>query len=261
MGLEPVGLVQGFCVMKWGWYGAGSAYMRGAQPYSTGSNTYSESWRCPHGFVSNEHRTWGQNFEQLWIEQAWGNGFGAAYSRMLEEAEALGAHGVVGLVDLTQGIGEAGVIEFRIYGTAVKVGGQSLPNGIKPFTTYLAGQRLAKLVEAGYMPVSIAAALSSVRIWPYCVTEYLLEGQRTYWGWAAPNNEIDQVSRAHMAARQIAREHVRKQLGGDSLHGAQMTFTNYEADGDVQCVLRGNRVRRFKDFDPLPPPRLTVRLS
>ncbi len=29
LGLQPVGLVQGFCVMRWGWYGAGSGYMRG----------------------------------------------------------------------------------------------------------------------------------------------------------------------------------------------------------------------------------------
>ena len=30
---EPVGFVQGFCVMQWGWYGPGSGYMRGMSPY------------------------------------------------------------------------------------------------------------------------------------------------------------------------------------------------------------------------------------
>jgi hypothetical protein len=33
-----------------------------------------------------------------------------------------------------------------------------------------------------------------------------------------------------------------------------------EGDVEVECVLRGNRVRRFKDFDPMPAPRPTVRL-
>src|SRR5579863_1419843 len=62
MGLRPVGLVQGFCVMQWGWYGSGSPYMRGMTPYAFGGNAprgaYSESYSCPHGgyVYSNEHR-------------------------------------------------------------------------------------------------------------------------------------------------------------------------------------------------------------
>ena len=87
-----------------------------------------------------------------------------------------------------------------------------------PWTTYLAGQRLAKLFEAGFMPVSVAAALSSVRVWAYCMTEYLMEGGSLMW--AGSNvEEADQVVDAHMASYQVAREHVRGQLGGDQLHG------------------------------------------
>src|SRR5277367_2821371 len=70
LGLEPVALVQGFCVMQWGWYGPGAGYGRGLSPYMGGQQTpgaYSETYRCPHGFVSNEHRTWGQNIEQSWV--------------------------------------------------------------------------------------------------------------------------------------------------------------------------------------------------
>jgi hypothetical protein len=66
-----------------------------------------------------------------------------------------------------------------------------------------------------------------------------------------------------MAVRQIAREHVRAQLAGDTLHGAAMATSDRElGEGDVelQCILRGNRVRRFKEFDPMPAPRPTVRL-
>jgi hypothetical protein len=33
-----------------------------------------------------------------------------------------------------------------------------------------------------------------------------------------------------------------------------------QGDAELQCILRGNRVRRFKAFDPLPAPRPTVRL-
>lgn len=67
-----------------------------------------------------------------------------------------------------------------------------------------------------------------------------------------------------MAARQLARKHVRQQLVGDALHGAMIDVVTRElSQGDevIDCTLRGNRMRRFKDFDPLALPRPTVRLS
>jgi hypothetical protein len=57
---------------------------------------------------------------------------------------------------------------------------------------------------------------------------------------------------------------VRAQLVGDELHGATIDIaTRALAQGDevIDCTLRGNRVRRFKDFDPIAPPRPTVRLG
>jgi len=264
MGLEPVGYVQGFCVMQWRWYGVNSPYRRGISPYGGGQGGYMESWQCPHGFVSAEHRSWGQNYEQSWVEDAWGQGFGTAYDRMLEEAAAVGAHGVVGVVDTANRLGDLGVLEFHLRGTAVKVADAPAPPGGQPWTTYLAGQRLAKLIEAGYAPVAVAAAVSSVRVWAYCMTEYLLEGTNSSWGVQQAGTEITQVASAQMAARQTAREHVRAQLAGDSLHGAAMVVSDHElgqGDQEIQCILRGNRVRRFKDFDPMPVPHPTVRLS
>jgi hypothetical protein len=47
------------------------------------------------------------------------------------------------------------------------------------------------------------------------------------------------------------------------LHGARIDVVNRElSQGDevIDCTLRGNRMRRFKDFDDVPPPRPTVRL-
>ena len=124
LGLQPVGLVQGFCVMRWGWYGAGSGYMRGMNPYSSagqGDGSYVETYRCPHGYVSNEHRMWGQNVEQTWVEAAWSQGYGSAYTRMLEEATAFGAHGVIGVVDRVTNLADTGTTEFHFLGTAIKV--------------------------------------------------------------------------------------------------------------------------------------------
>ena len=266
IGLEPVALVQGFCVMQWGWYGPGSGFMRGMSPYVMGSQSagaYSETYRCPHGYVSAEHRMWGQNLEQPWVEEAWAQGYGAAYARMIEEATDHGAHGVIGVVDRVGSVADTGTTEFHFLGTAVTVEGGPTPAGGVPWSTYLAGQRLTKSIEAGFMPVAVVAALASVRVWAYCITEYLMEGQMG-WGMPAGPHLVDQVSKAHMAARQLARKHVRQQLAGDELHGARIDVAARElSEGDevIDCTLRGNRVRRFKDFDPVPLPRPTVRLG
>jgi hypothetical protein len=264
MGLEPVALVQGYCVMQWSWYGQGSQYMRAGAPYAgDGGGVYNETYRCPHGWVSAEHRTWGQNFEQPWVEEAWAQGFGSAYSRMLDEARQAGAHGVIGVVDTSHPLADLNVTEFHITGTAVVVRDGPAPFDGEPWTTYLSGQRLGKLFEAGYAPISVAATLSSVRVWAYCLTEYLMEGGSYTWGGNAVT-EVDQVIEARMAAYDIARDHVRRQLGDDTLQGVRAEVHRRDlaqGDGVIECRLAGTRVRPFKDFDPLPPPAPTVRLT
>lgn len=267
MGLRPVGLVQGFCVMQWSnWYGVGSQYARSAGPYGGGQGRggYSATWQCPHGFVSADHRTWGQNYEQPWVESAWSTGFGSAYERMVDEARIVGAHGIVGVVDRAAPLADLGVTEFHIYGTAVVVEDGPDPVDGQPWTTYLAGQRLAKLVESGFMPVSVAATLASVRVWAYCMTEYLMRGGSYSWASGYGVQEVDQITDAHAAVRSVARARLRDALHGDLLHGARMNVSMRsveEGDQVVECLLRGTRVRQFRQADPLPAPRPTVRLA
>jgi len=177
MGLEPVGFTQGYCVMNW--------RFSISAPYGVGFNGqrrprgYSETFSCPHGMVGGEHRIWGQNYEQAWVEDAWTTGFTTAYGRMLEEAASAGAHGVVGVIDSSGPLAELGVVEFRVQGTAVRVIDGAPPFRDKPWSTYLAGQRLAKLVEAGYAPVAVVASVASVSVWASCVTQYLSEGSNS----------------------------------------------------------------------------------
>ncbi|MGH3732792.1 MAG: hypothetical protein ACRDVC_05360 [Acidimicrobiales bacterium] len=263
MGLEPVGLVQGFCAMQWSAYGQGFL-RRGMTPYGGSQGGYVENYQCPHGMVGGEHRMWGQNYEQTWIQSAWSDGFSAAYSRMVEEATALAAHGVVGVVDTESPLSEAGIIEFHLVGTAVTLKGAP-PATTAPWTTFLAGQRLAKLFEAGFAPVAAIAGVSSVRVWAYCMTEYLMSGGvGLMWAQNTRPREIEQVVRAQSFARSIARTSARDQLHGDSLHGADLQVIEREfeqGDVEIQTLLRGNRVRRFKEFEHLPVPQPTVKLS
>lgn len=260
MGLEPRGLVQGFCAMQSSNFARG-LMQRTTTPFGAGQAGYVENYQCPHGFISNEHRAWGQNYEQTWVERAWSQGFNSAYSRMLEEAQGLGAHGIVGVVD-TETMLESGVVEFHLRGTAVTLLDAAAPT-TAPWTTYLAGQRLAKIFEAGYAPVSVVAAISSMRVWAYCMTEFLMGGSGGMWG-NPYSAEIDQLVRAQTYARSAAREGARGQLHGDALHGAVLTTYEREfgqGDYEIQALLRGNRIRRFKDFEALSVPEATVRLS
>ncbi len=272
LGMEPVGLVQGYTVMQWSWHFAGAASTLGGYGggwWRTGSRgQYVEEWRCPHGFVGAEHRVFGVNYEQTWLEDSWATGWGSARDRMVEEAGALGAHGIIGVVDELRPLAGSSTVEFRVSGTAVVVPGAPRPD--TPFTTYLAGQRLTKLLEAVFVPVSVAATMASVSMIGYCITAYQMAGTAAgNWsggmsgglGGVAP---IAQVNRAHLAARHLARERVRRQLGTDLLHGVSLQQSEREiGEGDltVECMLRGNRVRRFKDFEPLPEPTPVVRLG
>ena len=263
MGLEPVGLVQGFCAVRSipGVSPVGVAM--GMTPYQPSANDYVANYHCPHGFVSAEHRMWGQNYQQTWIERIWHQGFTSAYTRMVAEATSLGAHGIVGVFDNVTPLLQDGIVEFAIRGTAVRLNGNT--SSTVPWTTYLAGQRLAKSIEAGYAPVSIVAAVSSVRVWASCLTEYFMEGAGLMmYGQSNDSVELEQIVSARTAARELVRQYARTQLQGDQLHGVELIIREHEyghGDLEIQPVLRGNRVRRFKDFTALPVPRLTVSLS
>ena len=182
---------------------------------------------------------------------------------MLDEAASAGAHGIVGVVDTSAPLADMGVVEFRVQGTAVRVVDGEPPADGRPWTTYLAGQRLAKLVEAGYAPVSIAATVASVGVWANCVTQYLTEGTTSMYRAGNPATRSSRPSRprpwpaasppsgsgassapTRCTARRLAT--TKRELG--------------EGDAAIECILRGNRVRRFRDFDPMPAPRPTVRL-
>ncbi len=268
MGMDPVGFVQGYAVMQWSWYASSYVGTLGGPPAPTGAGQYSESWQCPHGFVGGDHRMYGFNYEQTWVESNWTNGWTLAYQRMVDEAEAIGAHGIIGVVDDMHHLSGTGAAEFQIRGTAVTVPGADPPP--RPFTTFLAGQKLVKLVEAGFVPVSVVASLASVQMMGYCITHYQMAGTTagnwsgTMSGGLGGVHSITQVGKAQRAARHLARERVRHQLGHDTLHGASLEQFDHEVgEGDlaIQCLIKGTRVRRFKDFDPLPVPDAVVRLS
>ncbi len=84
------------------------------------------------------------------------------------------------------------------------------------------------------------------------------------WSNSTGPGEIEQIVTAVTRARFMRRTSRRDQLHGDALHGANLQLGEPEfekGDFEIEVVLRGNRVRRYKVFDPSPVPKPTVRLS
>jgi hypothetical protein len=117
LGVEPLRLVQGYAVLaqtpplySGGVTMTGQRFVptqTGARGYmnarmrSMASKGYWKSYRCPHinQAITGEHLIWGANSEQLLLHAVWKRGYIAAFSRMIEQAKAAGAHGVVGVRD------------------------------------------------------------------------------------------------------------------------------------------------------------------
>lgn len=83
-----------------------------------------------------------------------------AMTRMEEEADLLGADGVVGVrLVFQQYAMDEGVREFQAVGTAIRHRnrqGNLRTKDNRPFTSALSGQDFWKLVRAGYRPVSLS---------------------------------------------------------------------------------------------------------
>src|ERR1700743_3489308 len=129
VGLHPVGEVMGCIVQNIGWTG-GLNYGMG-------------------GFV-------GSVSFQPYVDALY-HGFDTALARMTTEAKAMGADGIVGIRLTRSRLGENSQ-EFVALGTAVKADSSRRPRRL--FTTELAGQDVAKLMQAGWGAVRVATRLA-----------------------------------------------------------------------------------------------------
>ena len=114
--------------------------------------------------IGFQQSNWNQNQEMDVLTQAMYHARELAMTRMEEEADQLGADGIVGVrLDVGRYEWGADLAEFIAIGTAVKHRGGELhraPNG-RPFTSDLSGQDFWTLHQAGYRPVGSAWGAAS----------------------------------------------------------------------------------------------------
>jgi uncharacterized protein YbjQ (UPF0145 family) len=151
--------------------------------------------------IGFQQSNWSQNQEMGVLTQAMYHARELAMTRMEEEADQLGADGVVG-VRLNIGRYEWGadLAEFIAIGTAVKHRGGELhraPNG-RPFTSDLSGQDFSTLLRSGYRPVGLVMG--------NCVYHVAHQGLRAAWKQIGRNQEMPTYTQALYEARELAQE-------------------------------------------------------
>ena len=163
VGFDPVGLVMGSSVYhigyQWGPRAFGLGGMSAQPPGLAGA--YSETFPCTHGYYHEGSRS-GFNWEHRVFEAGITTARNLAMTRLCAEAQALGAHGVVGLrVRFSRPAGTAGNVEFVAVGTAIRRRGA--PPLAYPFTCHLSGQQFAKLMRIGYVPAGFVLGVARRR--------------------------------------------------------------------------------------------------
>jgi uncharacterized protein YbjQ (UPF0145 family) len=151
--------------------------------------------------IGFQQANWNRNQEMGVLTQAMYHARELAMTRMEEEADQLGADGVVGVrLDIGRYEWGADLAEFIAIGTAVKHRDGVLhraPNG-RPFTSDLSGQDFSALLRAGYRPVGLVMG--------NCVYHVAHQGMRAAWKQIGRNQEMPTYTQALYEARELAME-------------------------------------------------------
>jgi uncharacterized protein YbjQ (UPF0145 family) len=271
VGFRPVGMVVGMSVYQialqginpsyfglpaTGWGSLGQQGM-GVGWSPSGFRGYFKGYPCTHAVYGLGHG-YGVNYEDLYYESALTDTFRLALERLLTEATALGAHGVVGvrhtLSDL-QVASSAPIIELKMVGTAIKR--PSAPPLDQPFTSHLSGQQFAKLLAMGWVPAALVFGVGAVRSSGGCV------GMSSASTWSGA--EFVQRSEAVQQAQHIAVSAVedRARSFGEQVIGVDVALRVREGAESAMASMHaiGTAVRRFKDHEDVPVPDVLLRLS
>ncbi len=199
LGLEPCGIVLGTCVVQQGF------------------NQSSYGMSSQFGF---------QNINQYSgpdpIHLAWQT----SISRLLGDAAARGAHGVVGVEVNFIPTGEGRAIELMIKGTAVRRAGHNPP--AIPFSTIADARQIVKLLSAGLAPRQVVLGYFVER-----VSDYITSMQMQSW----QNTEVTFLSRAATQVRNSAIDDMvasARSSGCEQIIGTKLSSHTYEYEVNQQ---------------------------
>ena len=156
--------------------------------------------------IGYQQSSWRQSQEMDVLSQAMYSARDLAMTRMEEEADQLGADGIVGVrLDIGRYEWGADMAEFIAMGTAVKHSGGELhraPNG-RPFTSDLSGQDFYKLLASGHRPVGMVMGS--------CVYHVAHQSMWKAMRQIGQNTELPNFTQALYDARELAMERMQRE--------------------------------------------------
>jgi uncharacterized protein YbjQ (UPF0145 family) len=244
VGLPPVGEVMGCMVEHIGWAGfGGCGYWGSGAGWGMGTVTSGSGARFA-GYAP-------------YVDALY-RGYDTALTRMLTEAQAMGADGVVGVRLSVAHLGQDNR-EFTALGTAVRATGSV--HAPRPFVTDLPGADVAKLLHAGWVPVSIAFGISvAIRH-----DDLGTRSQATAWGW---NTEVSGYTELVQHVRHDARARFAEHAARAGAEGAIVSYMGLHVwerepgenhrDHVAESTVFGTTLARFHQGRTAPTRALTI---
>lgn len=204
-GYQPLGQVMGSTVYHVGW-----------------------QWRTANWQNSVRNSMWqnGASYELDVMTQAFYNARHLALGRLQQEAQLLGATGIVGVrLEHKEYEWGAGLLEFAAVGTAIRETNAGPPNpNTKPFIGNLSGEEFWTLRQAGYRPVGFAVGNCSYYAVPSWNTQWATQGGIFNTG-SWQNMELTDYTQGLYMARELAMgrmENEARALGAEGIIGADV---------------------------------------
>jgi uncharacterized protein YbjQ (UPF0145 family) len=204
-------------------------------------------------------KSWSSSQEVTSLTQAMYAARELAMARMEEEAEVLGADGIVG-VRLEVGFYEwgKGTAEFLAIGTAISAedGGNWKTAAGKPFTSDLSGQDFWTLLQSGHAPLGLVLGT--------CVYHVAHQGMFAAIGNIGQNREMANFTQALYEARELAMERMQdeaRKLQAEGIVGVQIQEKSHVwGSHTIEFFAMGTAVRKLPDRE-VEKPRLVLSLD
>ena len=209
--------------------------------------------------IGYQGRSFYQNQELEVLTQAMYQARELAMTRMEEEADLLGADGIVGVrLDVTRYDWGAAMAEFIAIGTAIKhrAGGNYRTVENRPFTSDLSGQDFWTLLKAGYRPSALVMGT--------CVYHIAHQGLMQSMKQMGRNVEMPNYTQGLYDARELALSRMQaeaERVQAAGIVGAQVKENSHGWDSHViEYFAVGTAVTPVNTDHEVPEPMMVLPL-
>ncbi len=211
--------------------------------------------------IGYQRAAWSQNQEMTVLSQAMYHARELAMTRMEEEAEALGADGVVGVrLEVSHKEWGSHVAEFVAIGTAVvhrNDPARFRNKHNRPFTSDLSGQDFYVLLRSGYRPLGLVMGS--------CVYHVAQQGVAGMLQTLGRNTEMVQYTQALYDSRELAMERMQKEaeaLDAKGVVGADVHENSHTWGAHIiEFFAVGTAVEEISSDHVIDPPSLVLPLT